>query len=90
VATPRWYWSATLAAREALADAQRVTLPLLVVQGELDPIVEPSNVAEFYERAGARDKQRLVRAGELHEVLNELDRVELFGTIADWIERLAR
>src|SRR5690606_31725611 len=30
VATPRWYWEMTLAARAALADAGRVTLPLLI------------------------------------------------------------
>lgn len=88
VATPRWYWTMTLAARAALADAQRVTLPLLVVQGADDPVVDPAIVAEFHARAGAPDKRLVARAGELHEVLNETGRHETFGIILDWIERV--
>jgi alpha-beta hydrolase superfamily lysophospholipase len=86
-ATPRWYWSMTLAAREALAEAHRLELPLLCVQGELDPIVDPALVAEFYARAGSADKQLIVRPGELHEVLNETGRGELFKIIATWLKR---
>jgi acylglycerol lipase len=89
VATPRWYWSSTLAGRAALADAARVTLPLLIAQGELDPLVDPASVAELYARAASLDKRLVVRAGELHEVLNERGRVELYALIADWLERVA-
>jgi acylglycerol lipase len=89
VATPRWYWESTLAGRAALADAHRVELPLLLVQGELDPIIDPASIAELHERASSPDKRLVVRAGELHEVLNELGRLELYALIADWLERLA-
>jgi alpha-beta hydrolase superfamily lysophospholipase len=88
VATTRWYWEMTLAARAALADAPRVTLPLLIVQGSDDPVVDPASVAEFHARAGAPDKQLVLRSGELHEVLNETARRETFGVIGDWIERI--
>jgi len=90
VATARWYWTMTLAARDALAEAQRVTLPLLIVQGADDPLVEPASVAEFHARAGSADKRLVLRPGELHEVLNETGRRETFGLIADWVERIAR
>lgn len=89
VATPRWYWSALVAARQALADAPQLTLPLLVVLGELDPIVDPASVSELVARAGSSDKQLVVRPGELHEVLNETRRSELFEQIGTWIERVA-
>jgi acylglycerol lipase len=89
VATSRWYWSMTLAARRALADAQRVTLPLAVVQGELDPIVDTAIIAEFHALAGSADKILIARRGELHEVLNETKRLELFAMLGDWIERVA-
>lgn len=89
VATSRWYWSMTLAARRALVEAQRVTLPLAIVQAELDPIVDPASVAEFHARAGSSDKLLLVRRGSLHEVLNETARLELFATLSDWIERIS-
>ena len=88
VATPRWYWSTTLAGRAALADAERVTLPLLLVLGELDPLVEPGYATQFYERAASRDKRLVTRRGELHEVLNETDRRSLFELILTWLERV--
>lgn len=89
VATARWYWEMTLAARAARAEARRVTLPLLIIQGADDPVVEPAIVAEFHARAGSSDKRLVERPGELHEVLNETRRRESFDIIADWIERLA-
>jgi acylglycerol lipase len=89
VVTARWYWEMTLAARAALADAQRVTLPLLIVQGVDDPLVDPAIVAEFHERVGSADKRLVLRPGELHEVLNETERRRTFDTIGEWIERIA-
>jgi alpha-beta hydrolase superfamily lysophospholipase len=87
-ATPRWYWSMIETGRLALADAASVSLPLLAVTGELDPIVDTARVSEFCARAGSRDKRLVIRPGAFHEVLNELDRRELFALIADWIERV--
>jgi acylglycerol lipase len=89
VATPRWYWSARLAGRAALAEASRLTLSALVIVGEQDPLVDARSVRAFHDQLGARDKQLLTRPGELHEVLNELDRRSLFEHIADWLQRLA-
>lgn len=88
-ATPRWYWSALCAGRAALEQAEKLTLPLLMVVGEADPIVEPRAAKALYERAAARDKQLWVRPGELHEVLNEIGRRELFERIADWLGQRA-
>lgn len=87
VATPRWYWAATVAGREALAEASRLDTPLLVVQGQDDPIVEPALAEQLCERAGTADKRCLMRPGELHEVLNEVGRQQLFASVADWLEQ---
>ena len=87
VATPRWYWAATLAGRAALAEAPRLDTPLLVVQGQDDPIVEPALAEQLCERASTSDKRYLLRPGELHEVLNEVSRRALFASVADWIEQ---
>jgi alpha-beta hydrolase superfamily lysophospholipase len=88
-ATERWHWDKTLAARAALALAQRVTLPLWNVQGDDDPLDDPGIVAEFHERVGSADKRLVLRPGELHEVLNETERRRTFDTIGEWIERIA-
>jgi alpha-beta hydrolase superfamily lysophospholipase len=88
-ATPRWYWAATLEGRAALAEASRLDVPLLVVQGQNDPIVEPTLAEQLCERASSADKRCLIRPGELHEVLNEVGRQQLFASIADWLEQRA-
>jgi len=87
VATPRWYWAAQLAGRDALAEASKLALPLLLILSDADPIAEARASRTFYERVAAADKQLVLRAGELHEVLNEVDRQSLFALIADWLAR---
>jgi acylglycerol lipase len=87
VATPRWYWSALEAGRAALADAPRLTLPLLLIVGDADPIAEPGAMLELYERALSQDKQLVLRRGELHEVLNETDRESAYELIASWLKQ---
>ena len=87
VATPRWYWAAQLAGCDALAEASKLALPLLLILSDADPIAEARASRTFYERVAAADKQLVLRAGELHEVLNEVDRQSLFALIADWLAR---
>jgi alpha-beta hydrolase superfamily lysophospholipase len=87
-ATPRWYWGVTLAGRLALAEVERVTVPVLTVRGELDTLVDTAAIAQFYAALPAIDKQLLTRVGERHEVLNEIERRSLFVTIADWMDRV--
>jgi alpha-beta hydrolase superfamily lysophospholipase len=89
LATPRWYWSMLGAAELALHEAHRLTLPLLTIQGELDAMLDLSAVARFHARVSSLDKQLLIRTGEYHEVLNELDRQALFTLIADWLDRVS-
>lgn len=87
VATPRWYWSMTRAAERALSEAPGLSVPLLIVAGELDPIVDPAGAVELHRRAGSRAKELIIRAGEFHEVLNETRRLEVYEQIAAWLER---
>jgi acylglycerol lipase len=90
VATPSWYWSALEAGRAALADAERLTLPLLLLVPEADPIADPEAMRELYARAASPDKQLVSRQGELHEVLNETHRQASFELITDWLLQRAR
>lgn len=91
VATARWYWQATLAGRQALVDAQRVQLPLLVITGADDNLVDPSGSVELVQSIDSPAARLLVREGELHEVLNERKREEVFEILGQWFaEKLSR
>jgi alpha-beta hydrolase superfamily lysophospholipase len=87
-ATPRWYWSMLKAGQSALEEAHRVTVPVLTLQGELDSMIDCDAVAQLHAGMLAVDKQLVVRRGEYHEVLNELDREALFTLLANWLERV--
>jgi alpha-beta hydrolase superfamily lysophospholipase len=78
----------TLAGRAALAAAAQLTLPLFTVLGDADPVVDRAPILDFHARAGSLDKQLVRRPGELHEVLNETDRRQLFAAVGDWVERV--
>ena len=88
VATPRWYWSMTLAGRRALEAARRVQLPLLTLRAEHDLIVDSSLIVEFHQRAASLDKELVTLTGAHHEVLNELDRRDTFERVAAWLDRV--
>ena len=65
------------------------TLPLLVVSGAEDPVggfgagVKP--VYEAYKAAGITDVQLKLYPSDRHEILNELDRTQVFADLLDWM-----
>ena len=68
------------------AEAGRISLPLLLVQGAEDRLVEPSGAQMLYDKASSRDKTLKVYDGLYHEVFNEPERDLVFGDVEDWLE----
>ncbi len=80
-------------AAEMLAAMQRVTaeagqihLPLLLLQGSEDRLVDPGGAKMLHEKAGAADKTLKIYPGLYHEVFNEPEREQVFQDIAAWLE----
>lgn len=74
------------AMRTAVAEADRITLPLLVLQGDSDRIVDPEATRLLYERVSSTDKTLRLYAGLYHEVCNEPERGEVLADIEAWLE----
>lgn len=89
-ATPRWYWSMTREAGQAMREVDRLTLPTLVIYGGRDSLTDPAAVRRFYELLPAPDKRLIVRPGALHEVLHGRGRRALYAQIAAWAWRAPR
>src|SRR5690606_36844221 len=53
--TAGWYYSVRRALLDALRDAERVHLPLLILQGDEDRIVDPRWPEEWIDRISSRD-----------------------------------
>lgn len=66
------------------------TLPILVVSGAEDPVGEfgkgPKTVAEAYRQTGIQDVTLKLFQGDRHEILNELDKLDVDRYLLQWIE----
>jgi alpha-beta hydrolase superfamily lysophospholipase len=67
--------------------AREIMMPVLLLLGESDPIIDPAFTAEVFDRLGATDRTLLTFPRMLHEPLNELDRAEPLEAIGRWLNR---
>ena len=85
-ATPRWYLTCHALQPEVLRQADRFTLPLLILAGDDDPLADPRAAHEFYDRAASADKTFRLYPEHRHELLHEIDRETIYGHILEWLE----
>jgi len=74
------------AERKAFYYSSIVNIPLLVVQGGEDTIINVKRVEEFYHSVLFEDKMLIIYPEMYHEVLNEIDRERVYGDILRWIK----
>jgi alpha-beta hydrolase superfamily lysophospholipase len=86
-ATPRWFLTHRPVQAEVLARAGAFTTPLLVLQGDADPIADPRGATEFHRAAGSTDKEIITYPGLRHEVLRETGRERVFADVLGWLEQ---
>jgi len=72
------------AGRVALAKAEALTLPVLVLHGEADRIVPSAPVRRYFEALGSTDKTFTSFAGFRHECLHELGRARALAGLLAW------
>ena len=66
--------------------ASRIDLPTLIMYSTSDPIVAPSGSEMLAERIASGDVTLRNWEGLRHEILNEPERDEVIGAIADWLD----
>ena len=81
-------------AAEMVGAMQRVTsevntihLPLLIVQGTADRLVDPGGAKMLYEQSASPDKTHKTYEGFYHEVMNEPGRAQVLTDIQTWLEK---
>lgn len=69
----------------------RKDLPILIVSGAEDPVGNYGKGVEqaykLYQDAGIEDLQMKLYEGDRHEILNELDREQVYQDLLDWFEK---
>lgn len=67
-------------------EASRIGLPLLVLQGTEDRLVDPRGAQFLHREAGSEDKTLELYAGLYHEVFNEPERDRVLADLYYWLE----
>jgi lysophospholipase len=67
------------------AQLPSITLPLLILQGSEDKLVNEAGARILYEKAGSKDKTLKIYEGFYHEVHNEPGNARVFADIEAWL-----
>lgn len=84
----RWAVEFQKAGRECLQRAPELGLPLLVIHGQEDGIVDCRGSREFYRKAASTCKKLVVLPGLYHECFHELPagREQAWDALAGWLD----
>ena len=63
-----------------------ITLPVLILQGTADRLVDPAGSQMIYDRVSSTDKTLHFYEGLYHEILNEPERDQVFADVVTWLE----
>ena len=85
--TTRWFVETTRAQTVAFARAPELRLPVLLVHGAADPIVDPEASRELFDRLGSQDKTLRLWPELRHEILNEPEKEQVLGLMIEWVEK---
>ncbi len=81
----RLYEEIVSAMERAMREAGRVTTPSLCLQAGDDRIVSVDATKRFFNALGSRDKTLKIYDGWYHEVFNEVDRLQTYSEVAQWL-----
>lgn len=69
-----------------MAEAAKITLPILILQGSADKLVDPDGARMLYATVSSTDKTIHVYEGCYHEVFNEPERDQVLSDVETWLE----
>jgi acylglycerol lipase len=78
------------AMRRIEVDARRMRLPMLILQGSADKLVDPAGARMLHERVGSADKTLKIYPGLYHEVYNEPEHGQVLRDVESWLEERLR
>lgn len=85
VATARYFTEMQAAIEDVFQRAHTLTLPVLMMVGGEDQVVDPAGVRRLFHAVGAEDKQHIEYEGFYHEIFNETERARVLGDLQTWL-----
>ncbi len=83
----RMYVEMTKMMRYAFDNASRIKVPVLLLHGTGDKVVDAKATKEFYDKVNTGDKDIRLYDELYHELLRETNRREIIGDIIDWVSK---
>jgi alpha-beta hydrolase superfamily lysophospholipase len=80
------YFGMVEGGRLVSARAQEIELPLLMILGGLDQVIDPEESRLVFERFSSADKTLRIFPEMLHEPLNDVGREQVFADIISWLD----
>lgn len=68
------------------AAATKITLPIMIVQGSADKLIDPAGAQMLYDLASSADKEIRIYEGFYHEVFNEPEHDKVLRDVEIWLE----
>ena len=84
-ATTQFFWETARLDRQRRRAAARLTLPLLLLQGEADKMVDVPATRRWFDRLGVEDKTYRAYAGAGHTLDFEPDRAQYLADLLGWL-----
>lgn len=69
-----------------MAQAAQITLPIMMVQGSADRLIDPAGSQMLYDSVSSSDKEIRIYDGFYHEVFNEPEHGHVLGDVEIWLE----
>ena len=66
--------------------AAKITLPIMIVQGSADRLVDPAGAQMLYDAVSSADKEIRIYDGFYHEVFNEPEHDKVLRDVEIWLE----
>jgi alpha-beta hydrolase superfamily lysophospholipase len=66
--------------------AAKITLPIMIVQGSADKLIDPAGAQMLYDAVSSADKEIRIYDGFYHEVFNEPEHDKVLRDIEIWLE----
>jgi len=66
--------------------AAKITLPIMIVQGSADKLIDPAGAQMLYDAVSSADKEIRIYDGFYHEVFNEPEHDKVLRDIKIWLE----
>ena len=86
--SPRLYFGLAEARSRVLAEARRLAVPTLVLQGAADKVINPSGALELNGLAPHGTVRLFTYRDGYHEVFNDLGRDEVIRDLVGWLEAI--